>query len=142
MKWTMHDPETWDYEDINDGRYAAFVYMITFDDGSYYFGVKSIFKSIRDVKKLKPTTKESNWENYYSSSKKVQAMVDSGLNYEKQILWCFRTTNEAEQVEAALILFLGQQSNNLNLAVMCKVRLGKNHSETFKVLQQLLERLS
>mgnify|MGYP006903613818 FL=1 len=95
MEWDVYNKNEWDVEDINSGQYAAFVYLITFDTNEFYIGVKSVYKGIKDIKKLKDSTKESNWRTYTSSSKSVNQMIDDGIEYKKYLLWCFPTTNQA-----------------------------------------------
>lgn len=142
--WEIHDPETWDLSDVNDGNYASFVYLIIFPDGDYYIGMKQIYRGIKDVSKLKVTSKESDWNKYYSSSKTVQARIEAGEDYNKYILWCFSTTNHAALIEAMLIGTAGMKCNCLNKAIMTKSRLPKpgERKELFKIFQYLYERLT
>lgn len=104
-------------------------------------GMKNIYKNLTDIKKLK-NHKESDWREYTSSSKTVNDMIDSNVEYEKYILWCFETTNEAAIVESALIYIFGLKPDNLNKAVMSKTRLPKDGRKLFKILQTLIEELS
>lgn len=142
--WEIHDPETWDITDVNDTSYAAFVYLITFPDGDYYIGMKQIYKGIKDINDLKTTSKEADWMKYYSSSKTVQARIEEGEDYNKYILWCFPTTNQAALIEAMLIGTVGMKCNCLNKAIMTKSRLPKpgERAGLFKTFQYLYERLS
>lgn len=142
--WEIYDPETWDITDVNDGNYASFVYLITFPDNDYYIGMKQIYKGVKDITKLKLTTKESDWMKYYSSSKTVQARIEAGEDYTKYILWCFPTTNQAALIEAMLIGTAGMKCNCLNKAIMTKSRLPKpgERAGLFKTFQYLYERLA
>lgn len=142
MEWDVYNKNEWNVEDINSGQYAAFVYLITFDNGDFYIGVKSIYKGIKDIKKLKDSTKESNWRTYTSSSKSVNQMIDDGLEYNKYLLWCFPTTNQAALVEATLIGLFGSKPNCVNKAVMVKARIPNDNGETFRIIQQLIEELN
>ncbi|WPO93713.1 hypothetical protein SFA32_12110 [Buttiauxella sp. HR94] len=139
--WNVNNPEQWDVSEVDSGRYAAFVYVIRFDDGSFYIGMKHVYKKLKDIKKLTSTIQGSDWERYTSSSKTVNQMIDAGAEYEKYVLWCFPTSNEAALIEAALICYFGLQANNLNKAVMCKARLPKDGNKLFAVLQTLIEEL-
>lgn len=140
-KWKMNNDQEWDISDVNSGRYSAFVYVIRFGE-EFYIGMKHVYVKLRDIKNLKHSTKESNWEKYTGSSKSVNQMIADGCDYEKYILWCFRTSAEAAIIETALISYFGLHPDNLNKAIMCKARLPKDRMELFKVLQQLIEELS
>lgn len=109
---------------------------------SHIYGMKNIYKNLKDIKKIKNSTKESDWRSYTSSSKTVNDMIDCGVEYEKYILWCFETTNEAAIIESALIYIFGLKPDNLNKAVMSKTRLPKDGRKLFKILQYLIEELS
>jgi len=141
MEWKVYNPNEWEVEDINSGRYAAFVYLMKFED-DFYIGVKQVYKGVKDIKKLKTTTKESNWPVYTSSSKSVNTMIENGEPYEKYLLWCFPTANQAAVVEATLIGIFGSRHDCLNKAIMCKARLPKDNGATFRIIQQLIEVLT
>ncbi|WP_336983563.1 MULTISPECIES: hypothetical protein [unclassified Cedecea] len=139
MEWKSFDPEQWDIEDITSGSYAAFVYLIHFpEDDSYYIGMKQIYKGVRDAKRIKDASKESDWESYTSSSKSVNTMITNGADYEKYLLWCFPTANQAAIVESTLIGVFGTRYDYLNKAIMCKARLPKDKGNTFKIIQELI----
>lgn len=136
--WSMFFPDEWEMDEVVN--YAGFVYLIQFpESGESYIGVKQVYKGIKDWKKLKSTSIESNWKSYTSSSRSVKEMIDSGMEYNKQILWCFKTVNQAALVEAALIAIFGTRHDYLNKAVMVKARLPKDNGDTFKILQRLIE---
>ncbi|MDV0678304.1 hypothetical protein VC636_25590 [Citrobacter freundii] len=142
MEWEFNNPETWSMEDIESGQYNSFVYIFRFETGESYIGMKNLYKGIKDIKKLKDSTKESDWRTYSSSSKTVQSMVDCNVKYEKYILWAFETTNEAAIIESALIYIFGLRPDNLNKAVLSKTRLPKDGRKLYKILQSLIEELS
>ncbi|EFH2439062.1 hypothetical protein [Escherichia fergusonii] len=145
MMWEMYDPETWDIKDIDSGNYAAFVYLIQFDNGGWYVGLKQIYKGVKDVKKLKTSTKQSNWVDYTSSSKTVNSRIEAGETYKKYILWCFPTANQAAVVETALIATCGPLPDNLNKAILAKVRLPASDTERlklFKIVKDLIGTLT
>ena len=47
MMWEMYDPETWDIKDVDSGNYAAFVYLMQFDNGGWYVGMKQIVCTVQ-----------------------------------------------------------------------------------------------
>lgn len=118
----LYSPD-WSEKELLDGSSVGFVYLFQFDDGTFYLGVKQIWKGVRDSTKLKGNEKENGWREYKSSSKKVQVMVDSGMNYTRTILWGFETMTEANYVESFLILSHSLDENILNMAMMNKCRI-------------------
>lgn len=114
----------WREEDLTDGRYCAFVYMFYFHDTmETYFGVKQMYKRVKDVKKLKVNSTENGWREYSSSSTKVNDMINCGMEYERTILWAFPTMSEATFCETMLISHYCLNVNNLNMAIMSKCRI-------------------
>ncbi|EFG1310036.1 TPA: hypothetical protein IFB44_003201 [Escherichia coli] len=145
MIWDMFDPEVWNINDVGSGNYAAFVYLIQFENSGWYIGMKQIYKGVKDIKKLKSSTKQSNWKDYTSSSKTVNALIDAGENYKKYVLWCFPTANQAALVEATLIGSCGLKPHNLNKAILAKVRLPASDTERlklFKIVKDLIGTLT
>ncbi|EFC6276576.1 hypothetical protein KEQ18_09590 [Escherichia coli] len=145
MIWDMFDPEVWNINDVDSGNYAAFVYLIQFENSGWYIGMKQIYKGVKDIKKLKSSTKQSNWKDYTSSSKTVNALIDAGENYKKYVLWCFPTANQAALVEATLIGSCGLKPHNLNKAILAKVRLPASDTERlklFKIVKDLIGTLT
>ncbi|EPE1366941.1 TPA: GIY-YIG nuclease family protein [Escherichia coli] len=141
----MFDPEVWNINDVDSGNYAAFVYLIQFENSGWYIGMKQIYKGVKDIKKLKSSTKQSNWKDYTSSSKTVNALIDAGENYKKYVLWCFPTANQAALVEATLIGSCGLKPHNLNKAILAKVRLPASDTERlklFKIVKDLIGTLT
>ncbi|EAW1312589.1 hypothetical protein E0539_11720 [Salmonella enterica subsp. enterica serovar Tilene] len=118
----LYSPD-WSEKELLDGSSVGFVYLFQFEDGTFYLGVKQIWKGVRDSTKLKGNEKENGWREYKSSSKKVQVMVDSGMNYTRTILWGFETMTEANYVESFLILTHSLDENILNMAMMNKCRI-------------------
>lgn len=144
MEWEIYDPDTWDIKDIDSGQYAAFVYLMQLDNGTWYIGMKQIYKGVKDIKKLKTSTKQSNWKEYNSSSKTVNSLIEAGEDYRKYILWCFPTANQASIVETALIATTGLLPNNLNKAILTKARLPASDTEAlklFNIIKVLIEAL-
>lgn len=135
--WQVYNENDWSISDINSGSYAAFVYLIEFES-TFYIGVKQVYKGVKDAKKIKDDSKESNWVTYTSSSRIVNEMIDNGEPYKKSVLYCFPTVNQAVVVEATLIGLMGSRSDCLNKAIMCKARLPKDNGNTFKIIQELV----
>ncbi|MBN6033086.1 hypothetical protein JYK12_21920 [Pantoea ananatis] len=136
----MFYPDDWNVDEVCN--YAGFVYLIQFpDSGTYYIGVKQVYKGIKDFSKLKSTSFESDWKRYCSSSKTVKEMIESGEKYRKSILWCFKTIQEAMLIESTLIGVFGTDHLNLNKAIMVKTRIKKDYGEQRKVLQRIMSDL-
>lgn len=136
-KWTMFYPDEFSTSDVTD--YAAFVYLIQFSDtGEYYIGVKQVWKGIKNHCEVRDNSSESNWITYDSSSKTVKEYISQGMDYRKQILWCFKSLQEAAVLETALIAVLGTDWRCLNKAIMVKTRMKKDNGEHFRVLQRVI----
>jgi len=135
--WSMFYEDDWNIDEVTN--YAAFIYLIEFpDSGEHYIGVKQVYKGIKDYKAVISTSKESNWETYYSSSKTVKERIEAGETYRKRILWCYKTTAEALLAESVLIGVMGTRWDNLNKAIMVKTRLKKDNGDQFQVLQRII----
>lgn len=124
MNEWQYSPD-WSEDELLDGSSVGFVYLFQFEDG-YYIGVKQIWKGVKDCTKLMGAEKENGWRDYKTSSKKVQSMIDSGMNYTRTILWGFETMTEANYVESFLILTHSLDENILNKAMMTKCRIPNN----------------
>lgn len=132
----------WNEADLTDGRYVGFVYVFHFPEtGGTYYGVKQMYKRVRDVKRLKIDSVENGWRDYTSSSKKVNAMIESGMEYERTILWGFPTMSEATYAETVLITHFSLEANTLNLALMSKCRIPavKNRMRMKGIMKTILE---
>lgn len=139
--WQVYNEKNWSISDVNSGNYAAFVYLIEFES-TFYIGVKQVYKGIKDAKRIRDDSKESNWVTYTSSSRTVNEMIGNDEPYRKSVLYCFPTVNQAVVVEATLIGLMGSRSDCLNKAIMCKARLPKDNGNTFTIIQELIEVLS
>lgn len=124
----LYSPD-WSEKELLDGSSVGFVYLFQFENGTFYLGVKQIWKGVRDSTKLKGTEKENGWREYRTSSKRVQDMIDSGMNYTRTILWAFPTMTEANYAEAMLIMIHSLDYNILNMAMMSKCRLPKGEQQ-------------
>lgn len=104
----------WYYNDeeftVTPEDYQGFVYRITeLDTGKKYIGKKNFWKP-----KILPITKtrkrrvrsrvESDWRDYFGSSKEVQELVEKkgSCNYKRDILKLCRTKGEMSYYEAKL----------------------------------------
>lgn len=91
-------------------EYQGFVYMITeLDTDKKYIGKKFFWKpkvlpKTKTRKKRVKTRVESDWREYYGSSKEVQELVeDKGSdNFKREILRLCKTKGECSYYEAKL----------------------------------------
>ena len=91
-------------------EYQGFVYCITeLDTGKKYIGKKNFWKPKTLPKNSKRTRRvrtriESDWQEYYSSNKEVQLLVESkgSNNYKREILKLCKTKGEMSYYEAKL----------------------------------------
>ena len=107
------------YETPDD--YQGFVYVITeLDTDKKYIGKKNFWrpkilpKNSKRARKIR-TKVESDWQEYYGSSKEVQFLVESKgkSNYKREILRLCKTKGEMSYYEAKL-----QFENNVLLSDM------------------------
>ena len=100
----LYDGKIFESEDIND--YFGFCYILTdLENGKQYIGRK-YFYSIRKKKGIrKKVRSESDWKNYYSSSKKIQQMVlESGPNrFKREILSLYKKKGQVNYNETKLL---------------------------------------
>ena len=89
-------------KDIKD--YVAFTYLITTDDGLKYIGVKSFHSMRKPRKGGRRVKRESNWQNYYSSSEVLKEMVkDRGKErFTREIISLHKTVGDARYWEVKL----------------------------------------
>ena len=101
--WLYND-KVFESEDIND--YFGFCYLLTdLEIGKQYIGRK-YFYSIRKKKGVrKKVRSESDWKSYYSSSKKVQQIVqESGPNrFKREILSLYIKKGQVNYNETKLL---------------------------------------
>ena len=89
-------------------EYQGFVYQITeVDSNKKYIGKKNFWKPkilpITKTRKRRVRTRtESNWKEYYSSSDEVRKLVESGVNFKREILRLCKTKGEMSYYEAKL----------------------------------------
>ncbi|TKV15372.1 hypothetical protein FDX04_08765 [Citrobacter sp. wls615] len=123
MEEWQYSPD-WTENDLLDGSSVGFVYVFYFPETEQkYIGVKQIWKGVKDSTKLTGIEKENGWREYKTSSKKVQKMIDSGMEYTRTILWGFETMTEANYAESMLIMLHSLDDNILNMAMMTKCRI-------------------
>jgi hypothetical protein len=109
----IYDDEPFTSDDIGDN--VGFVYLLTDPDGKKYVG-KKLFVSKRKLPPLKGKTRrrtkisESDWKTYYGSSEEVQTLVESNVQFKREILHLCKTKGELsymelkEQVERKVLL--------------------------------------
>ena len=100
----LYDGKIFESEDIKD--YFGFCYILTdFENGKQYIGRK-YFYSVRKKKGIrKKVRSESDWKSYYSSSKKIQQMVqESGPNrFKREILSLYKKKGQVNYNETKLL---------------------------------------
>ena len=100
----LYDGKVFESEDIND--YFGFCYILTdFENGKQYI-VRKYFYSVRKKKGIrKKVRSESDWKSYYSSSKKIQQMVqESGPNrFKREILSLYKKKGQVNYNETKLL---------------------------------------
>ena len=100
----LYDGKVFESEDINE--YFGFCYILTdLENGMKYIGRK-YFYSVRKKKGIrKKVRSESDWKSYYSSSKKIQQMVqESGPNrFKREILSLYKKKGQVNYNETKLL---------------------------------------
>lgn len=87
------------------GEYVGFVYLLTDPNGKKYVG-KKLFVSKRKLPPLKGQTRrrtkisESDWKTYYGSSEEVQTLVESNVQFKREILHLCKKKGELSYLEA------------------------------------------
>ena len=70
----LYNGKTFESEDIED--YFGFCYLLTdLENGKMYIGRKYFYQNRKKKGQRKRVRSESDWKTYYSSSKKVQHLV-------------------------------------------------------------------
>jgi hypothetical protein len=123
--WIYND-EPFTSDDI--GEHVGFVYLLTDPNGKKYVG-KKLFVSKRRLPPLKGKTRrrtkisESDWKTYYGSSEEVQTLVESNVQFQREILHLCNTKGELsylelkEQVEREVLL----SDEYYNGIINCKI---------------------
>jgi len=100
----LYNGKVFESEDIND--YFGFCYLLTdLKNGKQYIGRK-YFYSIRKKKGIRKRVRsESDWKSYYSSSKKIQLLVqESGPNrFKREILSLYKKKGQVNYNETKLL---------------------------------------
>lgn len=90
---------------IPDGQdvltFAAFVYVVTLPDGTWYLGKKNVWS-----KKDGKIAKASDWRTYWGSSKEVKARVKAAgrENCRREIIRLCESTGKASWVETVELI--------------------------------------
>ena len=99
-----YNNKVFESEDIKD--YFGFCYiLIDLENGMNYIGRK-YFYSVRKKKGIRKRVRsESDWKTYYSSSKKIQQMVqESGPNrFKREILSLYKKKGQVNYNETKLL---------------------------------------
>lgn len=95
--WILAD----DIKDLTVTNYHSFVYRITLPNGEWYVGKKKVW--VESKKKIK---KESNWKDYWSSSKDLQARVTAAgeVNCKREIIKLCVSAGEASWLELKALI--------------------------------------
>ena len=100
----LYNGKVFESEDIKD--YFGFCYILTdLENGMKYIGRK-YFHSVRKKKGIRKRVRsESDWKTYYSSSKKIQQMVqESGPNrFKREILSLYKKKGQVNYNETKLL---------------------------------------
>ena len=120
------------FETKNIEKFEGFVYLITNkNNGKKYIGRK-YFYSIRKVKgKKKRVRKESDWKNYYGSSKDLLTDIEKNgiINIERKILSLHVTRGDCnyEEVKQQFLNNVLEEDNWYNLNINGKWRRIRAH---------------
>ena len=132
----LYDGKVFESEDIKD--YFGFCYILTdFENGKQYIGRK-YFYSVRKKKGIrKKVRSESDWKSYYSSSKKIQQMVqESGPNrFKREILSLYKKKGQVNYNETKLLF----QHNVLEAANVNGERLYYNENIMNRYFSTIME---
>lgn len=93
---------SWTYDPAFSPKdYAAIVYRITLPDGRYYVGKKSLW-----VMKDGKIARESDWQDYWGSSKEVKALVKTTgkASCKREVLRFCVSRGEASWLEAVTLI--------------------------------------
>ncbi|MHA1054691.1 hypothetical protein [Enterobacter mori] len=139
-EWKYSDG--WSEEELLNGSYCGFVYCFYFPNSDqYYYGAKQLYKRVKDAKKIKADSTSNGWENYTSSSKTVNQMIDEGEPYIRTVLYGFPTMRETLLVESIIITTQILKPDCLNMAVMNKLRAPNSQTKArlLEIVQEILE---
>ena len=102
---------------------TSFIYRITLEDGRYYIGRKTMVKPKHTSGKNKGLSKgEYNWKSYTGSSKELNSIIKTGVNYKKEIIMFTFSRAETTYKETKEILNGALTDPNcLNYWVKCTV---------------------
>lgn len=120
----------WTYDPAFDPKdYAAIVYRIELPDGRFYIGKKSLWV-LKDGK----IARESDWQDYWGSSKEVKALVKAAgkATCTREVLKFCVSRGEASWLEACALIkgdcLLDPQCLNGNVLTTFNHRVVKGYS--------------
>lgn len=105
--WT-YQGKPFEPEDELLEEYQGFVYCImNLRNGKKYIGKKFFWKPktlpVTKTRKRRVRTRvQSDWKDYYGSSKEVQLLIEEGVTFEREILRLCYTKGECSYYEAKL----------------------------------------
>ncbi len=127
-------PNIWGLDETKLNDNMAFVYKLTFKDGTYYIGAKKLWIGLAKAPstfKRKKVFRPSNWREYNSSSTQVKQLINTGEKPKREVIGLYPTWGKALYAETATLI-KGDHLNNpkcLNKAI--QVRLGRtSYTET------------
>ena len=100
----LYNGEVFESEDIED--YFGFCYLLSDrDTGKMYIGRKYFHKNRKKKGQRKRVRSESDWKTYYSSSKKVQQLVQKsgGDRFKREILGLLKKKGQVNYNETKLL---------------------------------------
>ena len=100
----LYNGEVFESEDIED--YFGFCYLLSDrDTGKMYIGRKYFHKNRKKKGQRKRVRSESDWKTYYSSSKKVQQLVQKsgGDRFKREILGLWKKKGQVNYNETKLL---------------------------------------
>ena len=100
----LYDGKIFESEDIED--YFGFCYLLTdLENGKMYIGRKYFHKNRKKKGQRKRVRSESDWKTYYSSSKKVQHLVQEfgGARFKREILGLWKKKGQVNYNETKLL---------------------------------------
>ena len=100
----LYDGVAFESENIED--YFGFCYLLTdLENGKMYIGRKYFYQNRKKKGQRKRVRSESDWKTYYSSSKKVQHLVQEfgGDRFKREILGLWKKKGQVNYNETKLL---------------------------------------
>ena len=104
--WTYRNRIIKSLEDLPRGKFAGFVYVITYNNGMKYIGRKAFFhkktrKPLKGKRRKRISYVESDWISYQGSCKRIQKELKSGQIFavDKKIIKLCKNKKELSYYE-------------------------------------------